>query len=101
MVKKITDSWANIQGEGSILTIHNHPNAVISGVIYLKCDEKSSNLYFRDPNSITGNTHKITPQKGLMVMWPGWLLHGSGTEKNQSEDRIIISFNTFFDKKEK
>ena len=99
--QKITDSWANIQGEGSILTTHNHPNAVISGVIYLKCDEKSSNLYFRDPNSITGNTHKITPQKGLMVMWPGWLLHGSGTEKNQSKDRIIISFNTFFDKKEK
>ena len=35
--QKITDSWANIQGEGSILTTHNHPNAVISGVIYLKC----------------------------------------------------------------
>ena len=36
-----------------------------------------------------------------MVMWPGWLLHGSGTEKNQSKERIIVSFNTFFDKKEK
>ena len=34
-------------------------------------------------------------------MWPGWLLHGSGTDKNQSKERIIVSFNTFFDKKEK
>jgi len=104
----ITNSWYNVQKEGSQLVWHTHPNSLISGVIYLKTDRNSSKLYFSNPNPILKtvsfvennsdnfDSYSIVPEDGLMLMWPSWMLHGSHTDINNSEERIAISFNTFY-----
>ena len=98
---QISNSWINVQGKDSKLNFHCHPDSIISGAIYLKVDEDSSKLVFQNPNSQYynfGEDISITPVKGLMLMWPSQLMHGSGVSINKSIERIVISFNTFFNK---
>ena len=67
----------------------------------VQVDEKSSKLYFKNPNNIYFECDEdicITPEPGLLLMWPSWLTHGSGEEKNMSAERIVVSSNTFFQK---
>lgn len=96
---RITNSWCNVQGKHSKLNYHNHPDSILSGIIFLQVDKNSSKLYFRNPNSKYFNIDddvSITPERGLMLMWPSWLLHGSGGTENKSDERIVLSFNTFY-----
>ena len=93
--QRMQDSWVNIQGEGSTLKYHNHPGSVISGVIVLKADEHSSKLVFKNPFSQTGETKAMTLTTGLLLMWPSYLMHGSGDSVNKSKDRAVLSFNTW------
>jgi len=98
---EITNSWVNVQGEHSKLTYHKHPDSLISGIIFLQVDDKSSKLYFQNPNNLYFKCDDdicITPEPGLLLMWPSWLTHGSDQEKNMSTERIVVSFNTFFRK---
>ena len=95
--QRLADSWCNIQSIDSTLTYHNHPNSIISGIIFLKADENSSKLVFKNPVLRTQNdTYEITPKTGMMVLWPSYLMHGSGDSINKSSERIVLSFNTFF-----
>lgn len=102
----LTNSWSNIQRKGSILNYHCHPNSMLSGALFLKVDGFSSRIYFKNPNPIIYNldfrernydnfeTFSIIPQPGLLLMWPSWLMHGSNSEINNSDERVVISFNT-------
>ena len=92
---RMQDSWINIQGEDSTLKYHNHPGSVISGIIVLNADEHSSKLVFKNPLSPTKDTKEITLTTGLMLMWPSFLMHGSGDSVNKSKNRAVLSFNTF------
>ena len=102
--QRLADSWCNIQGKGSTLDFHNHPNSVVSGVIFLKADEKSSKLVFQNPLTPISptavsphrETYELTPKTGLLAMWPSYLMHGSGPSINQSDERIVLSFNTYW-----
>ena len=102
--QRMADSWCNIQGRDSTLEWHNHPNSVISGIIFLKCDEHSSKLVFKNPLTPRPPTavspheqiYELTPEKGLLVMWPSYLMNGSGGSVNQSDERIVLSFNTYW-----
>ena len=96
--QRIAESWCSIQGPDSILKYHKHPNSIISGIIYLKVDDDSSKLVFQNPTSMTGEVKEITPTNGLMLMWPSFLMHGSGATINKSKERIILGFNSFWDK---
>ena len=98
---EITNSWCNVQGEHSTLNFHRHPDSIISGIIFLQVDDKSSKLYFQNPNNIyvkCDDDMCITPEPGLLLMWPSWLAHGSGEDTNTSTERIVVSFNTYFRK---
>ena len=98
---EITNSWCNVQGENSTLNFHRHPDSIISGIIFLQVDDKSSKLYFQNPNNIyfkCDDDISIKPEPGLLLMWPSWLAHGSGEDKNMSTERVVVSFNTFFQK---
>jgi uncharacterized protein (TIGR02466 family) len=102
----LDNSWTNIQSKNSILKKHSHGLSPISGAIYLKVDELSSNIYFYNPNPYihnmsiksynTNNYHYVffKPKIGDLFIFPGWLHHGSDYEKNNSEERIVLSFNT-------
>jgi len=94
--QRMQDSWCNIQGEDSTLNYHRHPNSICSGVIFLKVDENSSKLVFQNPFSLTKETYQITPTKGMMAMWPSFLMHGSGDSINKSKERTVLSFNTYW-----
>ena len=103
----IDNMWVSYQYPHSKLHRHSHPGSHISGVLYLKADEKSSPIYFYNPNPFISFTTildksneygcdylKFKPNTGTMLIFPSWLSHGSGEDENMSEERIILSFNT-------
>ena len=105
---KLVNSWVNIQEKKSTLSNHNHPLSHISGVLYLKVDKDSSKLYFLNPNPFikftaiyeeqhneyTYDNCKFIPGNGMLLVFPSWLSHGSNLTENNSEERIVLSFNT-------
>lgn len=103
---KITTSWSNIQNSGSELIDHMHPNSKISGCIYLNVDEDSSKIYFHNPNPYVmfeDFTHPspynhhyywLQPKNNQLIMFPSWLKHGSNKEKNKTNGRVSIAFNS-------
>jgi uncharacterized protein (TIGR02466 family) len=109
----IINCWAMVNGKNASNLLHNHSNAYLSGVYYLKAPENSGNLYFHDPRvgtqMLVPPYEKITPItlskliykpiEGMLVIFPSWLWHG--VEINQSEEeRISISFNVITVKSE-
>ena len=100
--------WANINGPGNFNRPHLHPNALFSGVYWIKAPEKSGNLMVYDPRP---GAHTIMPNRkegklpsqlwrevhykpiaGRCIMFPAWLWHE--VKPNESNDtRISVSFN--------
>ena len=100
--------WANINYPGNFNRPHLHPNALFSGVYWIKAPEKSGKLMLYEPrpgvHTTMPNRKKgklppqlwreihYTPKAGMMVMFPAWLWHE--VRPNQSNDiRISVSFN--------
>ena len=105
---RLGNMWANINPSGGMNMPHIHPNALFSGVYYVKSNPKSGRLKIYDPrpgaNFIMptrkpGNPGRdlwreanIEPIEGRIIMFPAWLWHS--VEDNISNDiRISISFN--------
>ena len=105
---KLGNMWANINPPGSMNRPHVHPNALFSGVYYVKAQSNSGRLKIFDPRPGThmqmpvrksGNPGKdlwrdasIEPKIGRIIMFPAWLWHS--VEENVSNDiRISVSFN--------
>jgi len=105
---KLDNSWINIQNKNSVLNKHSHPDSIVSGALYLKVDKNSSKIYFYNPNTYLTfvNVFKQTefscenyyfiPQIGDLILFPSWLMHGSNEEKNNSTERMVLSFNTLY-----
>ena len=100
--------WANINYPGNANRPHLHPNALFSGVYWVKAPEKSGSLMLYEPrpgvHTIMPNRKKgklppelwrevhYTPRAGIIVMFPAWLWHE--VQPNESNDtRISVSFN--------
>ena len=102
---KITNSWVNFQNKGSRLLEHVHPGHKVSGVIYLKVDDKSSKIFFYNPNLFVKFMEKnkdtiynfdynfIKPKIGDLILFPSWLSHSSHSDVNNSTERVALSFN--------
>ena len=103
---QILNSWINIQTPDSVLDIHSHPGSVISGALYLNVDDASSSLTFYNPNCFntftdfvditeyTAPSVSFQPKNGGMLLFPSWLQHSSGQQRNFTHKRIVLSFNT-------
>ena len=105
----IDNMWANVNGPGSYNLLHLHPSSCFSGVYYIKGNEKSGAIRFRNPNTplefVIGPQHvqehngfnsaswKIFPEPGKLVIFPSWLLHDVAPNQDTA-DRISISFNS-------
>lgn len=101
-----SNSWINFQYKESQLTRHTHPDSIVSAALYLKMDDDSSKIFFYNPNPyIVFSDYRertpysfeyqwLLPKTGDLVLFPSWLGHGSNGEKNQSDERVVISFNT-------
>lgn len=102
---KLKSIWSNIQKKGSQLKRHRHPNSKITGALYLNINSNSSSIYFYNPNpyiyfdsyekynDYNCQYYKIIPLNSQLILFPSWLEHGSEEEKNNSESRVVISFN--------
>ena len=100
--------WANINYPGCANRPHLHPNALFSGVYWIKTTAKSGNLMLYDPRPGVHTTMPnrkegklppelwrevhYEPQVGTAIMFPAWLWHE--VKPNQSNDiRISVSYN--------
>jgi len=100
--------WANINYPGCYNRPHLHPNALFSGVYWIKTPVQSGNLMLYDPRPGAQMTMpnrkegKLSPElwrevhyepvAGRCIMFPAWLWHE--VKPNESNDtRISVSFN--------
>ena len=107
---QVSNAWAHIQHKGSYIVEHTHPNSKVSGVLYLKADENSNNLVFKNPNPYTKIEAPIVhnefnygvstfpSETGRVLLFPSWLEHGSNHLTNNSDERIMLSFNSEYKK---
>jgi uncharacterized protein (TIGR02466 family) len=103
---KITQSWVNKNPQSTSHHSHNHPNSIVSGVFYV-CPESIASICFehlskdiiqveRKPiaNMFNSSAAKIECKQNMLILFPSHLHHY--VENNIFEDRISISFNTFY-----
>tara|TARA_Y100001963_G_scaffold6595_1_gene8508 strand:+ start:53 stop:634 length:582 start_codon:yes stop_codon:yes gene_type:complete len=106
---ELTNVWSNIQNSSSILDEHCHPQSILSGALYLNVDDSCAitfhnpNPYiyfttFHERNNFSYEWYRYVINNGDLVLFPSWLRHGNGTEVNMMNDRIVISFNTTYEK---
>jgi uncharacterized protein (TIGR02466 family) len=104
---RITNSWTNTQQEGSILIDHTHSKSVIAGALYINVDDNSTQLVLKNPNpyikyTVFGDSpteyayewSTFKPEIGDLILFPGWIEHGSNHQINRTKDRMVLSFNT-------
>tara|TARA_B100001057_G_scaffold469378_1_gene529623 strand:- start:4085 stop:4657 length:573 start_codon:yes stop_codon:yes gene_type:complete len=99
------ESWIAKFNPDDYAHIHSHGHADISGVFYHQTNCIDGDLWFENPTiqseqslSYTQEVVKYTPEKGKLIMFPGYMKHG--VLRNQTEDtRISLSFNIYFPKK--
>lgn len=102
----MTGMWSNVALAGATHHIHVHPNSFLSGVIYLNVPPGSGDLFFTRPgfdvyhpnyrnwHPFTARSLNVTPARGMMMLFPSYLPHGTepGTQES-GEHRISLSFN--------
>ena len=100
--------WANVNPPGGYNNAHIHPNALWSGVYYVKTPKNCGKLKINDPRAAASMTRprnksgelpirlwrevNYEPKAGRCIMFPAWLIHC--VDVNRSNDiRISVSFN--------
>jgi len=97
-------SWVNLHDRGGFNFLHVHEGCLLSGSFYLKVPPGSGRFVFRDPRPgvvhgyVKGSVPngygdiQLTPEAGLMVLFPCWMEHY--VEPHDSDEpRIVIAFN--------
>ncbi len=104
-------AWANVSRFGDYHRVHCHEQSVWSGVYYVEVgnaiahDKHSGVIEFLDPRIAVdmmptpgrpfGQKVRITPEPGLMLVFPSWLQHFVNPYFGEGE-RISISFNVAY-----
>tara|TARA_Y100001970_G_C14122139_1_gene796907 strand:- start:213 stop:815 length:603 start_codon:yes stop_codon:yes gene_type:complete len=103
---KLMNMWSIINSKNASNSRHSHPNSYISAAYYVKAPKNCGNIFFYDPRTekvirtpnikvptpLNVDQINITPQEGLLVMFPSYL-HHSVAENQSNEERIVVSFN--------
>lgn len=93
-------SWAVRYKQGQRTHSHDHGVSDVSCAYYHRLPGENSGIYFEDTGRqhtrlIThqlGDRHVITPKQGDLILFPGWLPHGS-LPNTHKDYRIVISAN--------
>ena len=101
----IVNSWCNVLKEGGYVKRHRHDKSVLSGAYYPTSDPDDCPLLIENPTQILKMTETkiydteynvsaigVPTFAGKLVIWPSYLYHE--TQKNSSDERYTISFNT-------
>ncbi len=107
------EAWANVARAGHYAKPHVHPNANLSCVYYVDAgdapadDPHSGVIEFLDPRNRPGmfategslgfDAYRVTPQSGLLLMFPAWLYHYVHPYRG-SAPRISVAFNVTIQK---
>ena len=112
--QKLDNIWININGKGHSNEYHAHPFSALSGVFYLTDSkfpiifkhpyEDISTYYWTEEciesyNNLNSGIWSLLPKKNMLLIFPAWLSHKVAMNRKDF-DRISISFNTVFNKKE-
>ena len=101
---KMTDAWCVRYQKGDYQEYHHHGGSMISVVYFLKVDENSAKIYFKQPfmdmieprykqfRDDTFQTVFYTPQPGMILIFRSFLEHCVEKHDNDSE-RITLSYN--------
>ena len=102
----IAASWLSRFGKGQYAHVHSHAHHEIAGVYYHKVKGDQGQFFIECPvaqqvNSFilnhTAQSVRITPQPGMLMLFPGFLNHGVYANETV-DDRISLSFNISFQK---
>lgn len=86
--------WFNVYRKFAAMRIHEHNEAPYVGTFYLT--DSTAPICFTHPSIFKVNRiHTITPKRGKLIIWPGWLMHEVWTS-NEAQERISISFKLDF-----
>lgn len=97
-------SWINIHDRGGFNFQHMHEGCLLSGVFYLQVPPGAGCLVLRDPRPGVVNSFckgavpngyrdiQLTPEAGLLVMFPHWLEHFVEVHDSDTP-RIAVPFN--------
>lgn len=103
----LTSAWVNINDSRQCMNSEHIHGDVFSGVFYLQAPEESGKLVLQNPainrmwsgcslasqkNEFTGESIRIEPIEGNIILFPSYLPHSVETN-NHDEARIAISFN--------
>jgi len=105
----ITQSWLNYTEANQYHHRHEHPNSVISGVLYFDSDIKNDKILFSKPgyqqikpdiddtkwNLWNSETWFFPVETGNLFMFPSSTTHEVETKKGNNT-RISLAFNTFY-----
>ena len=103
----LTSAWLNINDTRQCMNGEHVHGDVFSGVFYLQAPEESGKLVLQNPainrmwngcaltaqkNQFTGESIRIEPVEGNIILFPSYLPHSVETN-NHDEEFISISFN--------
>jgi len=104
----ITQSWLNYTEENEYHHTHEHPNSVVSGVLYFDCDKENDKIKFSNPrgyqqikpeidkyNIWNSHTWWFPVETGQLLMFPSSTTHQVDT-KQGTNTRTSLAFNTFY-----
>jgi uncharacterized protein (TIGR02466 family) len=105
------EGWANVARAGNYARPHVHPNSNLSCVYYVDAgdaaDAPSGVIEFLDPRNRPGmfasegtvsfDAYKVTPQNGMLLMFPAWLYHYVHPYQG-TRPRISVAFNVTIQK---
>ena len=106
----ITQSWLNYTEENQFHHRHEHPNSIVSGVLYFDSDKDKDMIKFFSPIKYQQIKPEIEDEKyniwnssswwfavetGQLVMFPSSTTHQVDTKKG-TNTRVSLAFNTFY-----
>ena len=102
----ITQSWLNYTKMNGFHHEHDHPNSIVSGVLYIsankdndvisfrRSDYKQIQIFYKEANDYNTIQTDIRVESGDLVLFPSNVSHFvPQTENNQT--RISLAFNSF------
>jgi uncharacterized protein (TIGR02466 family) len=103
----ITQSWLNYTKPGEYHHTHEHPNSIISGVLYIDCDREHDKIIFHranryqqikfpqtEFNHFNSESWFFNVGTGDLVLFPSHFTHGVEQKKGDNI-RCSLAFNVF------
>ena len=85
-----SDCWGAIYRKGEYAQKHDHWPCLWSWTYYVNVSDKCSPLVF--PNAGEDGGAFVRPKNGLLVLFPGWVVHEVKPQQNDHE-RVMVAGN--------